>query len=127
LSRGAGKRFDAILCDLMMPEMSGMDLYAEIARAFPDYRERMVFITGGAFTPSAKTFLDEVANERLEKPFDPQGVRSLVQRLITPTSTETTNATPPTTAIVAAQTATARIHVDGITKTEVDHYGFHAS
>ena len=50
----AGERFDVILCDLMMPHMTGMDLHAALAGAVPEQAERMIFMTGGAFTPSAR-------------------------------------------------------------------------
>lgn len=39
----------------------------------------MVFVTSGAFTPDAKAFLDQVANERFEKPFEPKVLRALIQ------------------------------------------------
>ena len=45
--------FDIILCDLMMPEMTGMELYAHVQTAAPERARRMVFITGGAYTPAA--------------------------------------------------------------------------
>jgi PAS domain S-box-containing protein len=64
----AGERFDAIVSDLMMPEMTGMDLYAHLAEA--GLADRMIFMTGGAFTTAAREFLDRVPNPRLEKPFD---------------------------------------------------------
>jgi CheY-like chemotaxis protein len=79
-----GKLFDIILSDLMMPEMSGMEFHSELAARFPDAATRVVFLTGGALTPITKAFLDRVANERIEKPFDPQMVRQLVQRFVTP-------------------------------------------
>ena len=78
----SGKRFDIVLSDLMMPEMSGMDFYDEVTRRFPDVAERVVFVSGGAFTPRANAFLDRVANERIEKPFDPRSVRAMVQRYV---------------------------------------------
>lgn len=78
----AGKHFDIIFSDLMMPEMSGMDFYAELLRAFPETAERVIFVSGGAFTAKAKAFLDRVPNRRIEKPFDPRNVRDLVQRAI---------------------------------------------
>ena len=77
----ADEHFDVVLADLMMPEMSGMDLYDELARRRPRLAERMVFVTGGAFTPAAKEFLDRVPNERLDKPFTTAAVRALVERL----------------------------------------------
>jgi len=74
------RSFDVILSDLMMPGMSGMDLYDELAGRCPQVVERMVFITGGAFTPAGIAFLERVPNLRLEKPFDAATVRTLVQQ-----------------------------------------------
>src|SRR5262249_28785826 len=50
----AGERYDAILCDLMMPEMNGMDFHSAVLRDVPDLAKRIVFVTGGAFTPTAR-------------------------------------------------------------------------
>lgn len=80
----SGKQFDVILSDLMMPEMSGIDLYDELTRQLPDVAQRVVFISGGACTPAASAFLERVTNERMEKPFDTKGVRALVQRFVKP-------------------------------------------
>ena len=74
-----GERFDLVLCDLMMPEMTGMDLHAELERRFPEYVSRMIFMTGGAFTPRAHEFLDKVPNQCLAKPFDVRHVQALVR------------------------------------------------
>jgi two-component system cell cycle sensor histidine kinase/response regulator CckA len=79
---GAGRRFDVILSDLMMPVVSGMEFYDEVKRRFPEEADRVVFVSGGAFTPVANAFLDRVTNERLQKPFDPKVVRDLVQRFV---------------------------------------------
>jgi PAS domain S-box-containing protein len=75
-----GRRFDVILCDLMMPVMTGMELHARITEKLPHLVESMIFITGGAFTPATRAFLDQVSNECLEKPFDARNLRALVQR-----------------------------------------------
>ncbi len=77
-----GKRFDMILSDLMMPEMSGMELHAEITRCFPEAADRMVFMSGGVFTAGANSFLDGVPNLRVEKPFAPRTLRAIVQGFI---------------------------------------------
>ncbi len=77
----AGDRFDVILCDLMMPELTGMDLYAELERIAPDQAARMVFVSGGAFTPRAREFLERVPNARVEKPIDFQNLRLLLRNL----------------------------------------------
>ncbi|HVV85392.1 MAG TPA: response regulator [Kofleriaceae bacterium] len=73
-----GERFDVILCDLMMPRMTGMELHARLTAAAPDQAARMVFLTGGAFTGEARAFLDQVSNQRIDKPFDPIHLRELV-------------------------------------------------
>lgn len=77
----AGERYDVILCDLMMPEMTGMDLFAELGKLAPDQAERLVFVTGGAFTPRAREFLERVPNARVEKPIDFQNLRLLLRNL----------------------------------------------
>jgi signal transduction histidine kinase len=74
----SGERFDVILCDLMMPQMTGMDLYHELSRKAPEQAARVVFLSGGAFTAEARAFLDEVPNQRLEKPFDTRQLLALV-------------------------------------------------
>lgn len=78
----AGQRYDVILCDLMMPQITGMDLHAAVAALDPAQADRMVFVTGGAFTPSAREFLDEIPNRRIEKPFDLKALRNLVASLV---------------------------------------------
>jgi PAS domain S-box-containing protein len=74
-------RFDVVLCDLLMPAMSGMDLHRELARKRAGFESRLVFMTGGAFTPRAAEFLANVSNPRLEKPFDLRQVQRLVRNL----------------------------------------------
>jgi CheY-like chemotaxis protein len=73
-----GERFDLILCDLMMPVMTGMELHASIQRIDPAQADAMVFITGGAFTPDARAFIETMPNRRLQKPFDARTLRSLI-------------------------------------------------
>jgi signal transduction histidine kinase len=74
-----GQRFDIILSDLMMPEMTGMDLHAELLRLSPDQAHRMIFMTGGTFTEAARSFLESVPNQTMEKPFRNAALRQLVQ------------------------------------------------
>ena len=73
-----GERFDVVLCDLMMPEMTGMDFYAELSGSHPDVARRVVFMTGGAFTAGAREFLEKVPNRRLDKPVDTESLRQLI-------------------------------------------------
>ncbi len=79
---GGDGRFDVVMCDLMMPEMTGMELHARLAASAPGLAARMVFLTGGAFTESARSFLGRVANPRLEKPMEADALRDLVAGLL---------------------------------------------
>jgi PAS domain S-box-containing protein len=78
----SGQRFDVILCDLMMPQVTGMDFYAELQHDYPDLAAKMVFLTGGAFTPRAREFLERVQNQRVEKPIDVQSLKALVNDML---------------------------------------------
>ena len=77
-----GERFDVVLCDLMIPQLTGMDLYDEAVKIDPELGRRFVFMTGGAFTSRAREFLDSSTNQRIEKPFDAQALRALVNGLV---------------------------------------------
>ncbi len=74
----AGERFDVVVCDLMMPGMTGMDVHAALMESSPSLARRMIFVTGGAFNESAQSFLDRVPNPRLSKPFRAAELRSAV-------------------------------------------------
>jgi signal transduction histidine kinase/ActR/RegA family two-component response regulator len=76
------RSYDIIFCDLMMPGMSGIELYEEVSRRWADVVERMVFVTGGAANELSQSFLDRVSNERIDKPFALKTVRELVSRLV---------------------------------------------
>ena len=74
-----GRRFDLILCDLMMPELSGMDVHDEIARNYPDELTHLAFMSGGAFTERAKEFCARITLPMLDKPIDLKQVRALLE------------------------------------------------
>jgi signal transduction histidine kinase len=78
-----GESFDVILCDLMMPNVSGMDVHAELSRSRPEQASRMVFMTGGTFTARARGFLDALTVGHLEKPFRPPDVLRIVEHVLT--------------------------------------------
>lgn len=77
-----GDRFDVILCDLMMPQMTGMDFYEGLTRAAPEQVAHIAFMTGGVFTPAAREFLGRVPNARIEKPFERQDLRLMVHSIL---------------------------------------------
>ena len=78
----SGERFDVILCDLMMPDVTGMDLFDTLTREMPSEADRIIFLTGGAFTPAAREFLDRMPGRWLEKPFDPNKLKAALRERI---------------------------------------------
>ena len=74
-----GEHFDVVLCDVMMPNTSGMDVYAALRARHPAQAERVIFTTGGAFSDQAKVFLASVPNAQVNKPFSAELLRALVQ------------------------------------------------
>ena len=74
--------FDVILCDLMMPEVTGMRLFAWLEQHLPQLCPRVIFMSGGAFTTDASALLRRVPNLQLSKPFDRAKLRAAVAELI---------------------------------------------
>ena len=74
--------FDAVLCDIMMPHMSGLELHAQLTAKRPDLARRMVFLTGGVFDGCAEQFLRDHARWRMGKPIDPGALLALVAESI---------------------------------------------
>jgi CheY-like chemotaxis protein len=76
------RAFDVVLCDLMMPGMTGIELHQALVRSRPELAERMVFVTGGAFTGAAEDFLERVDVRRMDKPFEPHALQAVVRALV---------------------------------------------
>jgi PAS domain S-box-containing protein len=82
-----GARFDLILCDLMMPNVTGMELHEMVLALAPAQAGRMVFMTGGAFTERASAFLDAATNELITKPLPKAAdLRALARRYVDETT-----------------------------------------
>lgn len=82
LLRARGGRVDAIVCDLLMPQMSGMALYDEIGELFPHLQPKMAFMSGGAFTPSARAFVERVDNPKIAKPISLDDLERVIADLL---------------------------------------------
>jgi two-component system cell cycle sensor histidine kinase/response regulator CckA len=74
--------FDAVVCDLQMPDLGGVDVYEWILAHKPELAERIVFTTGGVFTERARRFVADSERRLLEKPLDLERMRLVVDALV---------------------------------------------
>jgi signal transduction histidine kinase len=75
----AGESFDVIVCDLMMPEMTGMEFHAALTEKHPKLSDHVIFMSGGGLTAAARDFMATVPNPRIHKPIDVNNLRLLIE------------------------------------------------
>lgn len=63
------KRYDGILLDLRMPDVSGGEVYAKLRETDPDHADRIVFATGDVESDAAREFLRSAQRPYVSKPF----------------------------------------------------------
>ena len=71
--------FDVILCDVMMPDRTGRDLYLHLESTAPAQLARLVFMTGGTFTEGLAQFLESVPVLTLTKPMSIHDLRAAIR------------------------------------------------
>ncbi|HEX2875208.1 MAG TPA: PAS domain S-box protein [Polyangiaceae bacterium] len=74
--------YDVVLCDLMMPNLTGQEVYARATRERPQLAGRFVFMTGGTTSVAAEAFLAQIPNAELDKPFSVPGLRGVIDRAL---------------------------------------------
>ena len=82
LKRLKSGSFDAVLCDMRMPGMDGMELYAAIGREYPQLSNHVGFVTADAAAADIDRFLRDTAAPFTEKPFAPSAVEALVRQVL---------------------------------------------
>jgi two-component system NtrC family sensor kinase len=82
LAKLAEQAFDLILCDLWMPDLDGPAFYQELARHYPQFLPRIIFLTGDTLSLEARAFLEQVGGARLHKPFRAAEVRRIVHQAL---------------------------------------------
>lgn len=78
----AGASFDLVLCDVMMPVMTGLDFYERLKAARPELGMRVVFMTGGLFSPALTTGVEQTGRPALHKPFHVNDVRAVMTSVL---------------------------------------------
>ena len=63
-------QIEAILYDVSMPRLGGIEFYEEVNRQRPSYIDRIVFVKAGSYDPEMTEFLSATNNTVIDKPFD---------------------------------------------------------
>jgi CheY-like chemotaxis protein len=77
-----GRQYDVILCDLMMADVTGKQFYEELCQLSPGLASRVIFMTGGAYTPASLDFVARMTNPLLTKPFKSEDLDKLLAPLL---------------------------------------------
>ena len=75
-------RYDVVLCDLLMPELSGPDFYTILLRQHGYLRQRVIFLTGDILGGGSTAFLEQCGQPWLHKPCNAAKVRSAIQQIL---------------------------------------------
>ena len=70
--------YDVVLCDVMMPGISGLDVYRQVRLENEPLARRFVFATGGLFSQELSENVKRLSNMIVEKPFDPAELRRVI-------------------------------------------------
>jgi hypothetical protein len=66
-----------------MPHMTGMELHARIAETLPVLARRTIFLSGGAFTPAARAWIERATNLILDKPLGIDRLKQAIADVMT--------------------------------------------
>ncbi|MBY0492496.1 MAG: response regulator [Gemmatimonadaceae bacterium] len=73
--------WDTIVCDVMMPELDGTAVHDWVSAHVPALEPRVLFCTGGAFSPRGVVLTERHAARLLQKPFTITAFREAVARV----------------------------------------------
>jgi len=76
-----GKTPDYIICDLMMPEMTGEMFWEWLKENHPELLDQIMFVSGGTFTDSTDEFIKTIRGKDIltEKPFDLEDIERRIK------------------------------------------------
>jgi CheY-like chemotaxis protein len=78
LARCRQESFDLVVCDMMMPDITGMEVYERMRQSDEAQANRFLFITGGGLDHQIEQFLQVHASHCVRKPFTSKQIREVV-------------------------------------------------
>ncbi len=79
MAADADSRYNAIVCDLKMPGMTGIELYRHLEANRPALIDKLIFATGDVASQDVALFLESVRCPVLEKPFSLASLAELLE------------------------------------------------
>lgn len=74
--------YDVIVCDIMMPGLSGVGVYERLKQIRPDAQKRIIFISAGAFTEQSQDFAEATKQPVLAKPISRHDLIAALEELL---------------------------------------------
>lgn len=74
--------FDIIICDILMPDLSGIELFHQATASQPQLADRFIFITGNVVDPDTRAFLENNNLKWLAKPFLPADITNAINQTL---------------------------------------------
>jgi two-component system, NtrC family, sensor kinase len=74
--------FDIVFCDLMMPELNGLDFYTRLSALGPNHSQRLVLMTGGVFADRLGCSLSDIPSPCILKPFKHGEIERLISEAL---------------------------------------------
>ena len=76
------QRYDVILCDILMPEISGPAFYTLLQLGYPALCSRVIFLTGDMLRDTTTAFLHQCGQPWLYKPCEAAAIRQAITQVL---------------------------------------------
>jgi DNA-binding response OmpR family regulator len=70
--------FDLILCDIRLPEVSGIDFYVFLQQEYSSQAKKVIFMTGSVMSSDTANFLEKSGRPYILKPFRPSELLEVI-------------------------------------------------
>jgi CheY-like chemotaxis protein len=95
LQRVRAERYEAVICDLRMPGLSGIALFDQLQQAAPALAGRILVASGDLSQPDTTVFLERTGAPALLKPYGTGDLLEALRRMLAQPAAEPTSALTP--------------------------------
>jgi len=76
------KHYDCVVSDVKMPVMDGPTLHLAVREMDPEVARSFIFISGDSVSPETRSYLEDIDNPRLAKPFSLSELEQALQKML---------------------------------------------